>query len=83
MTEELKAKRDTSGLPPEESYVVTQLRKTGGPLRFNRDNRPYLCVGSESVCTFDTLFRLLGRGIIELDPTATQMDRYELTPDWR
>lgn len=78
-----EASRATTDLPPEEAYAVIKLRETGGFLRFNRDNRPFLCVGAESVCTFDTLFRLLGGGIVTLDPTATQLDRYELTLEWR
>ena len=74
---------DLNDLPPDESYVVTRLRTTGEALRFNRDSRPLLCVGAESVCTFDTLFRLLGRGVVQLDPTAGMMDRYILAKEWK
>ena len=30
-----------------------------------------LRVGALPVCTFDTLFRMLGRGVLTLDPTAS------------
>lgn len=75
--------KPTSDLPPEESYVVTRLRQRGEPLRFNNDNRPHLSVGPESVCTFDTLFRMLGRGVLVLDPAAPRLDRYLLTEEWK
>ena len=76
-------KRPTVDLPPEEVYVVARMRETNEVLRFNRDLRPHLIVNGEPVCTFDTLFRMLGRGVVMPDPTATQHDRYLLTEEWR
>lgn len=75
--------RDITDIPVEEGFVVTRMCETGEALRFNRDSRPFLSVNGESVCTFDTLFRMLGRGVVVLDPTAGQMDRYLLADEWK
>lgn len=74
---------DIDDLPPDEAYVVRMLRSEGGSLRLDPNNRPLLCVGPVPVCTFDVLFRMLGRGVLILDPQAPRADRYELTPGWR
>ena len=76
--------KDTSDLPPDEIYVVKMLRDAGkgSSLRLDPNSRPYLCVGGVVVCTFDTLFRMLGRDVIRLDPTAPRADRWELTEEW-
>lgn len=74
---------DTADLPPDEAYVVTQLRSGERMLRPDPNNRPLMCSGPIPVCTYDTLFRMLGRGVLALDPTAQRGDRYELTPEWK
>lgn len=74
--------RDTDDLPPDEAYVVTILRSGEPILRPDPNSRPLLCSGHIAVCTFDTLFRMLGRGVLFLDPSAQRADRYMLVKDW-
>ncbi len=74
--------KSTADLPPDEVYVVTQLRATPD-MSLRTDVPGLLRVGALPVCTFDTLFRMLGRGVLTLDPTASRADRYELTADWK
>lgn len=81
--DEPQPQREVTDLPVEEGYVVTKMRTTGDVLRFNRDLRPHLICHGEAVCTYETLFRMLGRGVVALDPSATQMDRYFLTEEWK
>lgn len=76
--------KDTTDLPPDEVYVVTELRAMkDGVLKQDPNGRLLLCAGPIAVCTFDVMFRMLGRGVLELDPTATRMDRYQLTEAWK
>lgn len=74
---------DLADLPPDEIYVVTRLRASTEILRLDPNNRPLLCVGGAPVCTFNTLFRMLGRGVIKADDTAQRADRWHLTEEWK
>jgi hypothetical protein len=76
-------KRDLGDLLPEEAYAVTCVRTIGEPLRAYLANPFVVSCGHVPVCTWDTLFRLLGRGVIKLDEAAQRADRYELDADWR
>lgn len=71
-------------LSPDELYVVTELRTKSPPmLKFDPNGRPLVWSGPIPVCTYDTLFRLLGKGVLILDPEARRMDQYLLAEDWR
>jgi hypothetical protein len=74
---------DLGTLLPDEAYAVACLRLSADPLRPDSHDRPLLTCGREPVCTWDTLFRLLGKAVIKLDPSAQRADRYELTDEWR
>jgi hypothetical protein len=54
------------------------MRETGESLFF--PGGPLLMVGNIPTCTWDTLFRMLGRGVCQHMPT---MKRYVLTEEWR
>lgn len=75
--------KDALDLPPDEAYVVTRLRAGVPVLRADPNGRPLLCSGPVPVCTFDTLFRMLGRGVLMVDPEAPRADRWFLTEAWR
>lgn len=63
--------RDVNGLPPDEAYAVTVMRRDDGPIRSGIIVAPnLLCVGHTPVCTWETLFRMLGRGVVEVRPPA-------------
>lgn len=70
--------KDTLELPPDEAYAVHVMRETGESLFF--PGGPLLMVGNIPTCTWDTLFRMLGRGVCQHMPT---MKRYVLTEEWR
>jgi hypothetical protein len=75
--------KNTNDLPPDEAYVVTNLRTVDPLIRPDPNGRALLWCGHLAVCTFDTLFRMLGRGVLMLDPAAPRADRYQLTPEWK
>lgn len=88
MSEDLRKRQDTNDLPPDEAYVVTRMREAKilgdqSMLRADPNGRPLLCVGPVPVCTFDTLFRMLGHGVLELDDTAPRADRWKLMEEWQ
>lgn len=58
------ALKDMNDLPPDESYVVAVMRDDRALLRPG-PNPMCLNVEHTPVCTWETLFRLLGRGVIE------------------
>lgn len=75
--------KDLNDLLPDEAYAVRQMREAADPLRSAADGRPILCCGIAPICTWDGLFRLLGKGVIQVDPAANRGDRYYLTEEWR
>lgn len=67
---------------PEEKHVVRTMQATGDTIRpGTHDGGARIHCMGQPVCTWDTLFRLLGRGVIEKDPDARE--HYRLTEAWR
>lgn len=70
---------DLNDLTDEQKYVVTRLRECVAGIRQNRDNDLYLVCDSRPICTWSTLFALLGREVVQYIPSDKA---WHLVPDW-
>lgn len=70
------------GFPPdmtyEERYVIRRMRREGMTIRPDARNGPLLFIGEEPVCTWPTLFSLMGRGLVRKSHVTAN---YLLTPE--
>jgi hypothetical protein len=70
--------KNLGGLNGEQSYVVTALRESGEPIKPHRSNEPLIMVGNVPLCTWSTLFSLLGGEVLVPDDAGG----YALAPAW-
>jgi hypothetical protein len=71
---------DFGNLLPDEKYAVEVMRREGKVIHADIHGGPLLYCEEVPVCTWDTLFRLLGKEVCRYFP-ATK--RYGLTEAWR
>lgn len=72
--------RDMSALSPPEIYAVEVMRQEGKVLHPDLHGGPLLYCENLPVCTWETMFSLLGRGVCKRFPVT---NCYGLTPGWR
>jgi hypothetical protein len=76
--------RDLGELPADMAYAVTVMREDQGAIRPSPNHGvSLLCVGHIPVCTWETLFRMLGRGVVEVRPPVPGSPvSYGLAREW-
>jgi hypothetical protein len=80
MTADTQKTAEPGGLTYEEQYAVAQMRDTGKVISPDIHGGPMLWLGNLPVCTWPTLFSLLGRGMMRHYPTS---NCYGLIPEQR
>jgi hypothetical protein len=70
----------TAPLSDEQAYVVTLLRAAeAATIKPHRSNEPLIMLGNLPICTWPTLFSLLGREVLVPDEAT---GGYALAPAW-